>query len=203
MLFTISFLILVKSGHLRTSVIESLAARFRAKWVFDYSHPSIPEITTDASLAHHGLLSSVTAMFLRDVDLASVPAEHLASLAACVTADVVIWNISNTDLTSILDSSKCGGLYIRNQSLSTKETLALVRAMENMEMVALGEYMEEVTLDISSLVTYDGRGKCENVRFWNNAAERYREQVRRWAQRISWKVTCDNSNVIIIRGFMN
>ena len=160
--------------------------------------PSAPEISTAASLAHQGLLDSVKDMYLKDEDLSSVPSEHLASLAACVTADVVIWNVSNTDLTSILDSSKCGGLYIRNQSLSTKETLALVQAMENMEMVALGEYMEEVTLDISTLVTYDGRGKCERVYFSKNTAGKYREEIRRWVQRISWRVTKDDSNAYVI-----
>ena len=39
-----------------------------------------------ASLAHHGLLSSVRKMKLRHVDLSSVPAQHLASLVSCVTA---------------------------------------------------------------------------------------------------------------------
>ena len=84
--------------------------------------PSAPEISTAASLAHQGLLDSVKEMYLKDVDLASVPADHLASLAACVTADVVIWNVSNTDLTSILDSCKSEWLRISNQSLSTEET---------------------------------------------------------------------------------
>ena len=177
-------------------MIEGLAARIRAKWVFGYI-PHVPEITTAASLAYHGLLCSVEWMRLCDVDLASVPAEHLASLAACATEYVGIRNVSNTDLTSILDSSNSDELYIDKQSLSTAETRAMVRTMANVEEVMLG-LRGEVTVDISTLVTYGGRGKCERVRFYNNTADKYREEVRRWAQRISWRVTSNVSDKIII-----
>ena len=174
----------------------SLAERIRDKW--DYEHyPRVPEITTAASLAHHGLLRSVKYMRLDDVDLASVPAEQLASLAACVTEGVMIRNVSNTDLTSILDSSKSRVLQINKQILSTEETLALVRAMgAGLERVWLG-LRGKVTLDISTLVTYSGQGKCKTVGFYNNTAVQYRE-VLRWAQRISWRVTRDESKEIII-----
>ena len=179
-------------------MIESLVERI------ELDNPSLLEITTGASLAHHGLLGSVEEMWLDYKDLSSVPAEHLASLAACVKWRVFIRTVSNTDLTSFLDSCKSKVLLIQNQSLCTEETRAVVRAMANVEKVAL-EFRGEVTLDISTLVTYGGRGNCKEVVFGNNTAwaANYREEVRRWAQRISWKVTCDNSNVIIIRGFMN
>ena len=179
-------------------MIESLAARIRDKWESGFHWPRLPEITTAASLAHHGLLRSVERMRLRNVDLASVPAEHLASLAACVTKRVAIWNVSNTDLTSILNSCKSEELYISRQSLSTQETRALVRAMAYVEIVVLG-YLGPVTVDISTLVTYEGRGKCKKVTFYNNTAKKYREEVRGWAQRISWRVTRDDSNRIFIK----
>ena len=118
-------LILVKSGHLQTDVIKSLAERIKSYL------PLVPEITTVANLAHHGLLGSVEDMWLCDVDMSSVPAEHLASLAACVTMDVGIYNVSNCDLVSILDSVNCKWLCICIQSLSSEETRALVRAMES------------------------------------------------------------------------
>ena len=132
---------------MQADVIEGLAKRIRAKWVpgYHYHYPLLPEITTAASLAHHGLLRSVEWMRLRDVDLSSVPAEHLASLASCVTDNVYIRNVNNTDLTSILDSSKSGVLAIINQSLSTEETRAVVRAMANVAEVALGY---DVTVDM-------------------------------------------------------
>ena len=156
----------------------------------------LPLNITAASLAHHGLLRSVKEMRLCDVDLASVPAEHLASLAACVTECVGIRNVSNTDLISVLDSSKSEVIEIDKQSLSTAETEALVRAMANVEGAELG-YWGKVTVDISTLVTYDGQGKCTRVRFWHTALN-YREDVRRWAQRISWIVRSDDDNQIAI-----
>ena len=85
------------------------------------------------------LLGPVNFVSLRDVDLASVPAEHLASLASCVINDLIINNVSNCDLVSILDSVKCKGLKINRQTLSSEETQALVRAMESrVEVVVLG-----------------------------------------------------------------
>ena len=96
-----------------------------------------------------------------------------------------------------LESSKIVWLFITKQSLSTEETQALVRAMANVEEVWLGDW-GEVTLDISTLVTYGGQGKCKWVSFYLDAARKYREEVRRWAQRISWKVTRDNNSAIFI-----
>ena len=73
----------------------------------------------------------------------------------------------------------------------------LVRAMENVEVVKLG-LNGEVTLDISTLVTYGGLGKCERVEFYHTTA--VRDQVLRWTQSISWTVTRDyNSEIIIER----
>ena len=71
--------------------LERLAERIRAKWV-DWYIPRLPEITTAASLAHYGFLRPVKWMGLWDVDLASIPAELMASLAACVTDRVVVYH---------------------------------------------------------------------------------------------------------------
>ena len=81
--------------------------------------------------------------------------------------------------------------------ISTRETRALVRAMANVKKVALG-LRGEVTLDISTLVTYGGWGKCEKVVFYYDTADKYREEVLRWAQRISWTVTSDDEDKIRI-----
>ena len=99
--------------------------------------------------------------------------------------------VSNIDLTSILDSSKSEELIIDDQSLSTEETQAVVRAMTNVEIVELG-VVGELTLDISTLVTCDGRGKCKSVELVKT--ENCIEEVRRWTQRISWSVTRDYFN---------
>ena len=91
----------------------------------------LPEILTVASLAHHGLLGSVEGMYLKNLDLASVPAEHLASLASFVTSRIGIINVSNCDIISFLASVKCVHLIIDRESLNSEETQALLQAMES------------------------------------------------------------------------
>ena len=73
---TIIIILLETRGILDTGVIESLASRVtRMSVVGD----CLPGITCAASLDHHGLLGSVRNLELWNVDLTSVPAEHLAS----------------------------------------------------------------------------------------------------------------------------
>ena len=181
---------------MQTDVIESLAARIRDKWVygdFSFYSPRVPEITTAASLAHHGFLGSVKEMRLENVDLASVPAEHLASLASCVTRHIIIRNVSKCDITNILDSVKCRELTISSQTLSSEETRAVVRAMEtSVKAVNLGD-SGNVSLDMTALTQYSGQGECVGVGYENSygqrsdeSASRNIEQLRCWAKRINW-----------------
>ena len=149
---------------------------------------SVPKIISAVSRAHHGLLGSVKYLYLEDVDLASVPAEHLASLGSCVRGSVYIKYVRNCDLISFLDNVKCKKLDISLQTLSKEETQALVRAMESgVEEVVL-EFWEEVSLDIATLTQYNGQGKCRHVWCWYVIADRHREEVRSWARRINWQV---------------
>ena len=147
---------------------------------------TIPEITASAYLAHHGLLGSVFEMWLRDVDLTSIPAEHLASLASCVTQFFFIINVSN--IISILDNVKCQCLIITRQTLNSEETRALVRAMESgVEKVQLGG-KGEVSLDITTLTQYSGAGRCGEVMCYDDTARSYRKEVETWAMRINWDI---------------
>ena len=115
---------------------ESAAAQIKKK--LQWYSLRLPDILTTACLAHHGILGSVECMQLSDLDLASVPAKHLASLASCVTKLVKIFNASNFDIISILSSARCH-LYINRQTLNSEETWALVRAMESrVKNVTLG-----------------------------------------------------------------
>ena len=156
--------------------------------------PRLPEIIYAASLAHHGLLGSVLMMELRDVDLSSVPAEHLASLASIVTSWVNIREVSGCGLVTILESVKRIWLNIYSQSLGSEETQALVQAMESrVEEVRLHR---EVTLDIRDLMEYSGQGKCRKVGCYS--AQRYREHLRTWAACRNWEVTYDSNDIFII-----
>ena len=167
--------------------VESLVSEIRVIWVRSNSM-----IKTAANLAHHGMLGSMNWMNLYDVDLASVPAEHLASLASCVTIGVGIYNVSNCDLISILDSVKCEQLNFDKQTLGSEETQALLRAMEsNVKKVVLGisgitGIREEVILDITVVTQYSGKGKCWGVDFHGYTARRYKEEVKTWVKRINW-----------------
>ena len=189
-----TFIFFIESrGILDTVLIENLAETVK-KWLeAEYGTPApLPVITCATSLAHNGLLGSVERMWLRDVDLTSVPAEHLASLFSSVTGVVTIINVSGSDgLVAILDSVKSNSLNIISQSLGREETQALVRAMESgVEEIRLNK---DVTLDIRDLIEYNGHGKCEEVWCYYDTADRYREQLRTWATSRNWEVTCDDS----------
>ena len=179
---TVIIVILETKGILDTGVIESLAKRVIGG-LGEYPS-SLPGITCAASLAHHRLLGLVRVMYLWDVDLTSVPAEHLASLASSVRRRVDIVNVRGCGLVTILDSVKSKDLCIRRQSLGREETQALVRLMESgVEEVRLNE---EVTLDIWALIEYSGWGKCGVVKCYSDTAPRYREQLRTWATSRNW-----------------
>ena len=156
----------------------------------------LPGITCAASLAHHGLLGSVRNLELWNVDLTSVPAEHLASLVSSVTYWVHIWNVSGCDLVTILDSVKSQCLGIKYHSLGSEKTQALVQAMESrVEEVWLHN---RVTLDIRDLIEYDGQGKCRQVWTDRDTADRYREQLWTWARSKNWQVTLDKEHCFCI-----
>ena len=159
--------------------VEILVSKISSSF-YDSKIDKIDKIITAARVAHHGLHGSVWEMWLCDVDL--------ASLASCVTTSVDIKNVSNCDLTSILDSVKCEELWISSQTLSSEETQALVRAMESgVDKVHLG-FCGEVSLDITALTQYSGQGKCGYVSCWDETAERYKEVVRNYSERVScWR----------------
>ena len=167
------------------SKAESLADQIEKKWN-ERLYPLLPEIVSAASLAHHGKLRPVSYLDLRDFSLASVPTKHLVALASLVKLEIKFWHVSNCDLTSILDCAKSEWLNFNRQSLSSEETRALVRAMETgVNCVELGEE-GEVSLDMTALTQYSGHGKCVSVTCYGDTADRYREEVRTWAQRMNW-----------------
>ena len=66
----------------------------------------------------------------------------------------------------------------------------LVWAMRKVEEVKLGAY-RELTLNITTLVTYIGWGNSKEVGFWHNMAVKYREEVLNWGQGRPWRITSD------------
>ena len=180
------------------------AAQIRGVLV-DCNSVQLPEIAVAASLAHHGVMDTLQNLWLRNVDLSSVPAQHLASLASCVsvTGGVDIFKV-NCDLIPILDNVKCWWLRINNHSLSLEETRELVRAMEsNVEIVVL-VLQDDPSLDstFTALIQYSGHGKCFRLDVHNyrrSIEQKHREEaeiemkvLRRWAQEKNWAVEWEN-----------
>ena len=65
-------------GNLASGVLESLADRVKDKIIANNNNISLPEITCAASLAQHRLFGQLWGIKLQNVDLTSVPTEHLA-----------------------------------------------------------------------------------------------------------------------------
>ena len=47
---------------------------------------------------------------------------------------------------------------------------------------------EGVELDMNTLLTYNGRGHCGEVRCWGKARDRYGDQLATWGETMGWRV---------------
>ena len=177
-------------------MIENLSRRIKKRIIISTTENNLPVIICAASLAHHRLLGSVKKMELANVDLSSVPSEQLASLASSVTESVEISNALGCDLVTFLDSVKSEKLIICKESLDSKETEALVRAMES--RVEEVELVYKATLEIRDLMEYSGQGKCRKVKCYGDTKGKYREQLRTWAESRNWEVTEDD-RILLLR----
>ena len=192
---TTMLLIAETRGILDTDTITSLVVRVkRMIWNGINWSCDLAGLTSAASLAHQKLFGSVNRLTIRNVDLTSVPDEHLASLISCVTYNVYIDNVSGCDLVTFLDSAKSKTLHITRQSLCSQETQALARAMESgVEEVDLNGHGggSTMTPDMLHVMTgYNGQGKCKVMKI-NNIARQYREELKTWAKSRNWTVTND------------
>ena len=180
----------------------SFAARVRKQ----LNYPKM--MSCAASLAYHGLLGQAeenTCLVLKNVDLTSVPSEHLAALATWVTSTcrVSIQKVKGIGLTSLLNSLRCGHLLITFQSLYREETLGLVQALESS---VEGVQLESVTLDMETMVTYSGQGRCREVRLFRGYNEDYemwrvnlKEPLKCWAMSRDWAVTAEKQHHLVIK----
>ena len=187
-------LLLEARAILDTDKIEKLIER--VKEVINRGEMDTSMWMCAASLAYHGVLGSVDDLFLLNVNLSQVPAQHLASLASCVTNYLSINNVSGCDLVTILSSVKCHLLIIIRQSLGREETRALVQAMES--GVTEVRLYDEVTLDIETLTEYSGQGVCREVVIMGDTAGRYREKMRTWANSRNWRLEYDKEKFLFL-----
>ena len=185
----------MNSGHLSHEVIKTKAASIGTLLALE-CRASLSVVRAAASLSKHGYLTRVENMFIKKINLASVP--HAACLGDIQVDDMVWIDDVQGDIGSIVEKIKCSTLLISNIQLSVGATQALVAGMiAGVETVRLG-YNGSVEVDMETLASYDGRGTCSKVWCHKETGDRYRAQVRRWAGRIGWEVESDDDNGIEI-----
>ena len=176
-------------GILDTEVIKNLVTRVRDEARGRRSRripPNLECLICAAFLAHH--IQFITGFItLPDVDLSTVPTQHLVSLASSVTRELLIEKVTGCDLVTLLDSVKCGGLSINTQSLGREETQALVRALEpRVEEMRL----YDVELDIEALLEYSGLGRCWVLDYGTyeiTADDKNLEKLKTWTKEKEWR----------------
>ena len=52
---------------------------------------------------------------------------------------------------------------------------------------------------MDTLAQYNGLGKCEEVRFWSDTTERYRDQLKVWAGNMGWQIEETSDEIFIKR----
>ena len=174
-------------------MIEKLAERY---WYSeDYrSFPTPQQVACAGILAHEGLLRPEMWMSLRDINLSSIPAEHMAALVSNVTEEVCVWeSVIGCDLVTIINSVNIRSTFIGLPTLNNDEVHALARAMETrVEKVRL-----ELTLMPEVLAIYSGLGRCRKITCWIRnwrLLDASRAILREWAGSKNWEVTADCAN---------
>ena len=198
----------MQSGHLPKGYIESMEKKVKDKMRLS---PKLPVILTAASLAQHGVLSSITKeLSLTNVDLGSVPTGQLGSLAACIEIPrgnvgsahrLWIENVTHCDIIGLMDNVKWVSLILDKVTLFTEETKSIVRAMNSGKIKSLFWGKKGVSLDISTMmVQYKGEGKCEKITALDESAKKYRDDIKKWAMQMGWIVKKDyHDEVEIVR----
>ena len=102
-----------------------------------------------------------------------------------------------SQLGSLLASTQCPVLVLRNVALSEENTLALVTAMRARVQEVTLHY--GVTLDPDVLATYDGLGLCNKLVVWGDTRRRYGDRIKRWAADRGWRVTRDYEGWLVMK----
>ena len=145
---------------------------------------SLSVVRAAVSLSKEGYLARVENMFLKKINLASVP--HAACLGDIQVDDMVWIDDVQGDIDSIVAKIECSTLLISNMTLSVGATQALVTGMiAGVDTVRLG-YNGSVEVDMETLASYDGQGQCTRLTCWWQTHKRYRAEVKSWAEKVGW-----------------
>ena len=142
-------------------------------------------MTCAATLAYRGWIKDVDNMWLQEIDLGTVPIQHLISLLSSVKRTVNIDDeVTGCDLVTILDSLQCQEIRLGCERLGREETQALVRAMESrVEKVFL---YNEIELDMEALAEYSGQGRCRVLECKGVTDVTFCYRLMTWASKTEW-----------------
>lgn len=146
------------SGQFVRELEERLLSKITKREDEDIS-PSLSEIETAARFAVIFDFYHLNDCILKDVDLSSIPVNHLRTLAIMVVRHLSIKNVINTDLSPIFQVLNCTEITIEDQILSRDDTRALVKTMEGTTNTVLN-FHTNVRLDFKALAEYSGQGSC-------------------------------------------
>ena len=169
--------------------ISSLASGVRQK-------VELSNVTGDVAT----LLSSLNCTVLWMANMELEPNQAATLSCSGVRNKVELDNVTG-DVGPLLSSLSCTQLLIDNMELNKTATSGLVRGLQHgVEILVLDEGGRgPVTLDIQTLVEYDGRGRCGEVAFDDDTAATYREDMKVWAERINWDVTDQPHQIVMLR----
>ena len=72
-------------------------------------------------------------------------------------------DVTNYDVTTLIDTVHCKELILSDQKLNQEETEALVRAMATRVEIVRLFIMDNVRFDLETFGSYKGDGKCKEV----------------------------------------
>ena len=176
-------------------MMTTLATRIQSSWTDDDDDywPSVAEVRCAAALAATGHLTSAEYMRLYNLELPST--EDMPSLARVVSRGVDLDRVTG-DLGPLLSSLSCTDLGINNMYLDQAATSSLVRALQHgVEKLNLG-YSGRVRLHLQTLMEYDGRGRCGEVRCSPDTED---TELKTWSARVNWSVTDKGYNFVMKR----
>ena len=127
------------------------------------------------------------------MDISHIHRDQIGKLTSIVTEVVEIVNITpikHFDIIMECIRDPLPLLLLETMTLNEQQTLALVTAMR--ERVLKATFCRFVTLDITALCQYNGRGRCRILQFSSTMSKMYGAILRRWKARVGWSVTQDD-----------
>ena len=159
-------------GILDSGEIQHLASRIKNELEegrLSLALAQLSLLTSAAALAYRGLIKDVMGVLLMDIDLSTVPTQHLVSLTSRVTGIFdKNHNVTGCDLVTILDNLQCTEIGLCCNNLRREEAQAMVRAMETrVERVCLyvdvHGFGHRDPMNTEDLTKYSGQGKCKVI----------------------------------------